>query len=56
MKPVPIPGPKLPPNNPADEPRQKIALADLKAVTETMAQKRESAGTFVRRMRDEDRY
>jgi prevent-host-death family protein len=38
------------------KPRKKILLADLQAVTATMAEQPESAGIFVRRMRDEDRY
>ncbi len=41
---------------PADRPRKRIDPADLKALTETMPKQAESAGDFMRRMRDRDRY
>jgi prevent-host-death family protein len=37
-------------------PRKKIDLAALRAITDRMPMQQESAGDFVRRMRDEDRY
>jgi prevent-host-death family protein len=37
-------------------PRKRIDAAALRAVTDTMPMQQESAGEFVRRMRDEDRY
>jgi len=37
-------------------PRKPIDLAALKALTDGMPAQSESAGTFIRRMRDEDRY
>jgi antitoxin (DNA-binding transcriptional repressor) of toxin-antitoxin stability system len=37
-------------------PRKPIDIALLRAVTERMPLQTESAGAFVRRMRDEDRY
>jgi prevent-host-death family protein len=37
-------------------PRKPIDIAALRALTETMPMQPESAGEFVRRMRDEDRY
>jgi prevent-host-death family protein len=40
----------------AKKPRKKIVLEDLQAVTAAMVEQPESAGIFVRRMRDEDRY
>ena len=39
-----------------DEPRKRIDLAMLRALTDTMPLQQESAGDFVRRLRDEDRY
>ena len=36
--------------------RKRIDIAALRAVTDTMPMQPESAGEFVRRMRDEDRY
>jgi len=39
-----------------ERPRKPINLAQLKAVTDQMPMQSESAGDFVRRMRDEDRY
>jgi len=41
---------------PPERPRKPIDLARLKAVTDQMPMQSESAGDFVRRMRDEDRY
>jgi len=40
----------------AGRPREPIDAARLKALTDTMTPQAESAGDFVRRMRDEDRY
>ena len=37
-------------------PRKRIDLAELRAVTDAMPMQPESAGDFIRRMRDEDRY
>jgi prevent-host-death family protein len=37
-------------------PRERIDAAALKALTETMQPQAESAGVFLRRMRDGDRY
>lgn len=37
-------------------PRKPIDAAKLKALTDTMPFQEESAGDFIRRMRDEDRY
>jgi antitoxin (DNA-binding transcriptional repressor) of toxin-antitoxin stability system len=37
-------------------PRRPVDIARLRAVTENMPVQTESAGEFVRRMRDEDRY
>jgi prevent-host-death family protein len=37
-------------------PREPIDIAALKAMTDKMPMQTESAGDFVRRMRDEDRY
>jgi antitoxin (DNA-binding transcriptional repressor) of toxin-antitoxin stability system len=36
--------------------RKPIDIAALRAVTDAVPMRRESAGEFVRRMRDEDRY
>jgi len=40
----------------AEAPRRRIDLGALRALTEGMPEQSESAGDFVRRMRDEDRY
>lgn len=40
----------------AEAPRKPIDVAALRALTATMPLQTESAGDFVRRMRDEDRY
>lgn len=37
-------------------PRKPIDVAALRALTENMQFQEESAGDFIRRMRDEDRY
>jgi antitoxin (DNA-binding transcriptional repressor) of toxin-antitoxin stability system len=37
-------------------PRRPINIADLRAVTDGMPMQRESAGEFMRRIRDEERY
>jgi prevent-host-death family protein len=37
-------------------PRKPIALAALKALTDAMPAQTESAGEFVQKMRDQDRY
>jgi len=37
-------------------PRKRINVAELRAMTDTMPMQQESAGEFIRRMRDEDRY
>jgi antitoxin (DNA-binding transcriptional repressor) of toxin-antitoxin stability system len=37
-------------------PRKRIDIAALRAVTDGMPIQRESAGAFVQRMRDQDRY
>ena len=37
-------------------PRKPIDIADLRSVTDGMPMQRESAGEFIRRMRDEERY
>ncbi len=37
-------------------PRKKIVAADLRALTDTMPRQAESAGSFVRAMRDGARY
>ena len=36
--------------------RKRVDIAALRAMTDAMPRQRESAGDFVRRMRDEDRY
>ena len=41
---------------PISRPRKRIDPAKLKALTETMPKQEESAGAFVRKMRDESRY
>jgi prevent-host-death family protein len=40
----------------ATRPHEPIDAATLKAMTDTMTLQSESAGDFIRRMRDEDRY
>ncbi len=37
-------------------PRQPVDIAAFRALTESMPLQSETAGVFVRRMRDEDRY
>ena len=37
-------------------PRKRIDVAALRAMTDAMPMQQESAGDFIRRMRDEDRY
>ena len=37
-------------------PRKRIDMAELRAVTDGMPMQCESAGEFMRRMRDEERY
>ena len=37
-------------------PKKPIQLADLQRVTKGMPKQKVSAGTFIRRMRDSDRY
>jgi prevent-host-death family protein len=39
-----------------DSAREPIDMARLRAVTADMPKQRQSAGPFVRKMRDEDRY
>jgi len=39
-----------------ETPRKRVDIAALRAMTDAMPRQRESAGDFVRRMRDEDRY
>jgi prevent-host-death family protein len=41
---------------PAEAPRKPIDAAALRAITDGMPEQTETAGDFVRRMRDEDRY
>ncbi|HWA90809.1 MAG TPA: type II toxin-antitoxin system Phd/YefM family antitoxin [Rhizomicrobium sp.] len=41
---------------PIERPRKQIDFDALKAFTDSLPKQRESAGAFVRRMRDEDRY
>lgn len=41
---------------PVETPRKRVDLSMLRAVTRSMPRQAESAGDFVRRMRDEDRY
>ena len=38
------------------KPRKRVDVAALRALTEGTPRQPESAGTFIRRMRDEDRY
>jgi prevent-host-death family protein len=42
--------------SPISPPRERIDIAELRALTRRMRMQPESAGEFVRRMRDEDRY
>jgi prevent-host-death family protein len=39
-----------------DTPRERIDVAALRAITDTMPVQPETARDFIRRMRDEDRY
>ncbi|CAN2534583.1 hypothetical+protein [Methylocapsa aurea] len=41
---------------PLDEPKKRVDVARLRALTDAMPPAAESAGDFTRRMRDEDRY
>ncbi|KAB2862898.1 MAG: type II toxin-antitoxin system prevent-host-death family antitoxin [Bauldia sp.] len=41
---------------PLDEPRKPVDVAMLRAITEKMSPQTESAGEFMRRIRDESRY
>ena len=41
---------------PAEAPRKPVDAAALHAMTDGMPEQTETAGDFVRRMRDEDRY
>lgn len=41
---------------PAEVPRQRVDAALLRAITDKMTPQAESAGDFIRRMRDGDRY
>jgi prevent-host-death family protein len=41
---------------PVQSPKKPIELAALRAVTDTMQPQSESAATFIRTMRDEDRF
>lgn len=40
----------------AEEPKQPVDLAALRQLNSSMLRQAQSAGEFVRRMRDEDRY
>jgi len=40
----------------AERPREKIDIARLKALTDKMQMQPESAGEFIRKMRDDARY
>jgi len=40
----------------AEKPREKVDVARLKAFTDTLPMQMESAGDFIRKMRDSDRY
>lgn len=40
----------------ATKPRKRVDVAMLRAITDSMPIQRESAGVFVRKMRDEDRF
>jgi prevent-host-death family protein len=40
----------------AQRPRKPIDPSKLRALTDTMPRQKESAGRFIRRMRDQDRY
>ena len=39
-----------------DEPRRRVELSDLRAISETVPRQTETAADFVRAMRDDDRY
>lgn len=41
---------------PLDEPKKRVDVSRLRALTDAMPPETESAGEFTRRMRDEDRY
>jgi prevent-host-death family protein len=41
---------------PIQQPRKKIDVSELRKLTESMPFQAESAGEFMRRLRDEDRY
>jgi prevent-host-death family protein len=41
---------------PAEAPRKPVDVTALRAITDGMPEQTETAGDFVRRMRDEDRY
>jgi len=41
---------------PVSKPRKPITAADLRGVTDGMPLQKESAGEFIRRLRDTDRY
>lgn len=41
---------------PAFEPKKPVDVERLRALTDRMPMQEEDAGTFVRRMRDEERY
>lgn len=41
---------------PIQKPRKPIDIALLRAVTDSMPMQKESAGEFIRRMRDDSRY
>jgi prevent-host-death family protein len=41
---------------PLDKPKKRIDLAMLRALTDRMPRQPESAGRFMRRMRDRERY
>lgn len=40
----------------AERPRERIDIARLKALTDKMTMQQESAGDFIRKMRDDARY
>jgi prevent-host-death family protein len=41
---------------PAEAPRKRVDAAALRKITDAMPMQAETAGDFIRRMRDEDRY
>jgi prevent-host-death family protein len=41
---------------PANAPRKRLDVKALRTLTASMPKQKETAGDFVRRMRDEDRY